>query len=75
MLNKSLKKLLHYVFLAKNILRIYCIPRRVLEISGGRVRGRPRFGWTMRINVNGWCEGDLGQKRNDGGGCTTMRER
>ena len=23
----------------------------------------------------GVCEGGLGQQRNDGGGCTTMRER
>ena len=28
------------------------------------------FSW-----LNGWCEGGLGQQRNDGGGCTTMRER
>ena len=25
--------------------------------------------------LDGWCEGGLGQQRNDGGGCTTMRER
>ena len=25
--------------------------------------------------LNGWCEADLEQLRNDGGGCTSMRER
>ena len=48
----------------------YRISRRVLlaEVSGGRVRGRPRLGWMD-------YEGGLGQQRNDGGGCATMRER
>ena len=27
------------------------------------------------IRLDGWCEGDLRQQRNDGGGCVTMRER
>ena len=27
------------------------------------------------VGLDGWCEGGLGQQRNDGGGCTTMRER
>ena len=35
------------------------------EVSGGRVyegdQGR----------LDGWCEGGLGQQRNDGGGCVT----
>ena len=46
-------------------------PRGVLmaEVSGGRVRGRPRF------RLDGWCEGGLRQQRNDGGGCATMRYR
>ena len=50
----------------------YHMARRVLmaEISGGRVRGRPRLGW-----MDGWCEGGVRQQRNDGGGCATMRER
>ena len=25
--------------------------------------------------IDGWCEGGLGQQRNDGGGCMTMRKR
>ena len=43
----------------------YRMTRRVLmaEVSGGRVRGRPRLGW-----MDGWCEGTLRQQRNDGGG-------
>ena len=42
--------------------------RRVLmaEVSGGRVRCRPRLGW---------MEGSLEKQRNDDGGCATMRER
>ena len=27
------------------------------------------------VRLDGWCEGGLRQQRNDGGGCTTMRER
>ena len=44
--------------------------RRVLmaEVSGRRVRGRPRFGWMDGVKVA------LGQ-RNDCGGCPTMRKR
>ena len=38
------------------------------EVSGGRVRGRPRLGWMDGVKVA------LGN-RNDGGGCATMRER
>ena len=41
---------------------------RVAEVSRGRVRGRPRLGWMDGVKVA------LG-KRNDGGGCATMRER
>ena len=43
--------------------------RRVLtaEVSGGQVRGRPK--------LEGWCEGGLGQQRNECGGCATTRER
>ena len=48
------------------------IPRKVLmaEVSGGRVRGRP-----SEVPLDGWCEGGLGQQKNDGGGCSPMRER
>ena len=27
------------------------------------------------VRLDGWCEGGLGQQRNDGGGCASMRER
>ena len=27
------------------------------------------------VRLDGWCEGGLRQQRNDGGGCTTTRER
>ena len=42
--------------------------RRVLmaEVSGRRVRGRPRLGW---------MDGVVRQQRNDGGGCAAMRKR
>ena len=41
----------------------YRMVRKVLmaEVSGGRIRV-------------GWMEGGLGQQRNNGGGCATMRE-
>ena len=39
------------------------------EVSGGRVRGRPRLGW-----MDGWCESGLRQQRNDGGGCAKDRK-
>ena len=26
------------------------------------------------VGLDGWCEGGLGQQRNDGGGCVSMRE-
>ena len=44
------------------------------EVSGGRVRGRPRLGW-MEVGLDGGCEGGLGQQRNDGGGCVSMRKK
>ena len=28
-----------------------------------------------QVRLDGWCEGGLGQQRNDGGGCASMRER
>ena len=49
----------------------YRMAKRVLmaEVSGGRVRGRPRLGWMDGVKVALW------QQRNDGGGCSSMRER
>ena len=46
----------------------YRMARRVLmaEVSGGRVRGRPRLGWMDGVRVA------LG-KRNDGVGCASMQ--
>ena len=48
----------------------YRMARRALmsEVSGGRVRGRPRLGWMDGMKLA------LGN-RNDGGVCATMRER
>ena len=48
----------------------YRMARKMLmaEVSGGRVPGRPRLGWMDGVKVA------LG-KRNDGGGCASMRER
>ena len=42
------------------------LARRVMmaEVSGGRVQGRPRFGW---------MEGGLEQQGDDGGGCARDR--
>ena len=42
------------------------------------VDGRSKWGAGTReteVRLDGWCEGGLGQQRNDGGGCATMRER
>ena len=27
------------------------------------------------VSLDGWCEGGLGQQRDDSGGCASMRER
>ena len=27
------------------------------------------------VRLDGWCEGGLGQQRNDGGGCAVMRDK
>ena len=43
----------------------YRVARRVL-MTGAR---------ETDVRLNGWCEGGLGQQRNDGGGCASMRER
>ena len=40
------------------------------EVSGGRVRGRPRLGGMDGVKV----ALALRQQRNDGGGCATMRK-
>ena len=49
----------------------YRMARRVLmeEVSGGRVRGRPRFAWMDGMLL------PYRQQRNDGICCATMRER
>ena len=49
----------------------YRMARRVLitEVSGGRVGTMET---EVRLDV--WCEGGLGQQRNDGGGCASMRD-
>ena len=42
------------------------------------VDGRGQWGAGMReteVRLDGRCEGGLTQQRNDGGGCTTMREK
>ena len=43
-----------------------------------RVDGRNQWGTGTRetgVRLDGWCECGLGQQRNDGGGCESMRER
>ena len=48
----------------------YIMARRVLMVS--------QWGMGMReteVRLDGLCEGGLRQQRNDGGGCSTMRER
>ena len=44
------------------------LARRVMmeDVSGGRVRGRPRLGW-----MDGVFKGGFGQQRDDSGGCAT----
>ena len=42
------------------------------------VDGRSQLGTGTRetkVWLDGWCEGGLRQQRNDGEGCSTMRER
>ena len=29
----------------------------------------------IEVRLDGWCEGGLGQQRNDGVGCVSMRDR
>ena len=49
----------------------YRMARRVFmaEVSGGRVRGRPRLCWMVGVKVA------FLHLRNDGGGCATIRKR
>ena len=49
----------------------YRVARRLLiaEVSRGRVTR------DTEVTLDGWCEGDLGQQKNNGGGCASMRER
>ena len=62
--------------------------QRVLRWFGGKngrvpyrqkgVDGRSQWGTGTReteVRLDGWCERGLRQQKNDGGGCTTMRER
>ena len=37
-------------------------------VCGGLIRGR-------KVKLDGWCEGGLGQQRDDDGGCPTMHKR
>ena len=48
----------------------YRMARRLLmaEVSGGRVRGRPRLSWMDGVK-------EVLGNRNDGGGCSSMREK
>ena len=39
------------------------------------VAGRGAGTRETEIRLDEWCEGGLGQQRNDGGGCAIMRER
>ena len=45
----------------------FCMARRVLMAEVWRASTRE-----TEVRLNGWCEGDLGQQRNDGGGYAPM---
>ena len=45
---------------------------RMDEYGGSKYRMGMR---ETEVRLDGWCEGGLGQQRNDGGGCATMRGR
>ena len=49
------------------------VPYGQKDVDGGskRMSGTRE----TEVMLNGWCEGGLGQLRNDGEGCATMRER
>ena len=46
----------------------YRMARRVMtaEVEGG---------YEVDRGLDGWCEAGLGQQRNEGGGCASIRER
>ena len=46
--------------------------RRVLMDGGSKLRAGTR---ETEVRLDGWCEGGLGQRSNDSGGCTPMRQR
>ena len=49
------------------------VPYSQMGVDGGsKWRAGTR---ETEVRLDGWCEGGLGQQRNDGGGCATMRER
>ena len=48
----------------------YRMARRVLKAEKWRVGTRE-----TEVRLDGWCEGGLGQQRNDGRGCLSMCER
>ena len=50
----------------------YRMDRRVLMAEVINFRAATR---ETEVRLDGWCEGGLGQQRNDGGGCASMRER
>ena len=44
--------------------------------KGDDIGGKWREGTReTEVRLDGWCEGGLGQQKNDGGGCASMRER
>ena len=50
----------------------HCMARRVLmaEASAGHPQSR-----LTEVRFDGWCEGCLGQQRDDCGGCSTTKHR
>ena len=46
----------------------------VLTALTAEVRGGASTGQT-KLRLDEWCEGGLGQQRDDGAGCAKMRER
>ena len=47
------------------VLVLFCLARKVLTAGTKETE----------VRQDGWCEGGLGQQRNDGRGCATIRER
>ena len=52
---------------------VHCVPR--VPYGQKSVDGRSKW-WAgtreIEVRLDGWCEGSLGQHRNDGGGCASM---